>query len=395
MTQAGSPLRVLMLNYEFPPLGGGTGLACRQLLQALGKKPEVEVDLVTSGLGSAAVEERMAPNVRVYRLPVGKRDLQFWRAAELARWSLRAGRRTRSLVRAELFDLCHCWAGWPSGVLGYRLRRHQPYIVALRGSDVPGYSRRLAAWDPLVFRTLSRRVWSRAGAVVAVSSELKTLALRTSPDLDVQVIPNAVDTRLFSPGPAPDSFTVLFVGRLVPRKRVMDALEGFRRLLAEIPSARLVIVGDGPDAAPLRARCESEGLGRSVVFRGNVAHEDLPNLYRDASVCLVPSEREGMPNVLLEAMASGLPVVTTLAESTLLQGNGVVVPLGDTGAIGGALLDYARDPVLREAHGRRSRQIAEATSWDSVADWYLELYRAVARRTAVDTLGHKGMSASA
>jgi glycosyltransferase involved in cell wall biosynthesis len=384
-----------MLNYEFPPLGGGTGMACRQLLQAFGRNPEVEVDLVTSGLGSVAVEERLAPNVRAYRLPVGKRDLQFWRAAELARWSLTAGRHARSLARGEPFDLCHCWAGWPSGVLGYRLRRHQPYIVALRGSDVPGYSRRLAALDPLIFRTVSRRVWSQAAAVVAVSDGLRTLALRTSPDLDVQIIPNAADTRLFSPAPAPDCFTVLFVGRLVPRKRATDALEGFRRLLAEIPSARLVIVGDGPDAAPLRARSESEGLGRSVVFRGNVAHEDLPNVYRDASVCLVPSEREGMPNVLLEAMASGLPVVTTLAESTLVRGNGVVVPLGDTEAIGGALLAYARDPVLREAHGRRSRQIAEATSWDSVAGWYLELYRATARRTAVNAVGDKGMSAGA
>jgi glycosyltransferase involved in cell wall biosynthesis len=155
----------------------------------------------------------------------------------------------------EPFDLCHCWAGWPSGALGYELRRHQPYLVALRGSDVPGYSRRLSVLDPLVFRRISRRVWSRATAVVAVSEELRSLALRTSPDLDVTVIPNAADTRLFSPGGRPDLFTVLFVGRLVPRKRAFDALEGFRRLHAVVPSSRLVIVGEGPDAERLRSQC--------------------------------------------------------------------------------------------------------------------------------------------
>jgi glycosyltransferase involved in cell wall biosynthesis len=355
----------------------------------------VEVDLVTSGLGNIPIDERLAPNIRARRLPVGKRDPQFWRASELARWGFGAGRHSRFLMGRARFDLCHCWAGWPAGVLGYRLRREQPYVVALRGSDVPGYSRRLAALDPLVFRRLSRRIWSKAAAVVAVSDELKALALRTSPDLDVLVIPNAADTEVFSPGPGPDAFTVLFVGRLVPRKRADDALEGFRKLLAEIPSARLVIVGDGPDAPSLQERCEADGLGPSVVFRGNVAHQDLPGIYRDASVCLLPSEREGMPNVLLEAMASGLPVVTTLGESTLIQGNGLVVPLGDTDAIASALVAYARDPVLRAAHAARSRQLAETTSWDSVAEWYLEIYRAVARRTAVNAVGNSGRRASA
>jgi glycosyltransferase involved in cell wall biosynthesis len=144
----------------------------------------------------------------------------------------------------------------------------------------------------------------------------------------------------------------------------------------------MVIVGEGPESEGLRSRCEAVGLGGSVTFMGNVARDDLPEIYRSASVCLVPSEREGMPNVLLEAMASGLPVVTTLAGAGLVAGNGVVVPLGDPRAIAGALVGYARDHALREAHGRRSRELAEATSWDSVGEWYLEIYRAIARRTA-------------
>jgi glycosyltransferase involved in cell wall biosynthesis len=123
------------------------------------------------------------------------------------------------------------------------------------------------------------------------------------------------------------------------------------------------------------------GLSRSVDFKGNVARGVLPEIYRSASVCVVPSEREGMPNVMLEAMASGLPVVTTLSDTGLVAGNGVVVPLGDPEAIGQALIGYARDPASREAHGRRSRELAEVTSWEAVAGWYLDLYRAAARRT--------------
>jgi glycosyltransferase involved in cell wall biosynthesis len=384
-----------MLNYEFPPVGGGTGAACQQLLEALAGRSPVHVELVTSGPGDRPSVEHAASGATIHRLPVGKRDPHFWRPAELLRWTWRAHRLAKRLIRSEQLDVCHCWAGWPPGVLGYRFRGSLPYLVSLRGSDVPGYSERLAAWDPLIFRRLSRRVWRGAGAVVSVSDSLRALALQTCPDLDIRVIPNAADTVRFTPGSSPaEPYTVLFVGRLIPRKRVEDLLTAFRDVLERIPSARLVIAGDGPEASRLDRLAGTLGLGEAVRFEGQVQREALPDLYRRASVFVLPSEREGMPNAQLEAMASGLPVVTTVAPHGLVDGNGVAVAVGHASEIAGALIRYGLDAELRRAHGRRSRELAEVTSWSVVAEWYLGIYRSLKRANSRTSMGDNGTRAT-
>jgi glycosyltransferase involved in cell wall biosynthesis len=232
----------------------------------------------------------------------------------------------------------------------------------------------------LIFRRLSRRVWREADAVVAVSEGLRELAIGTCPDLCVQVIPNAADTVRFTPGAPVEPYTVLFVGRLIPRKRVEDLLSAFRDVLARIPSARLVIVGEGPEAARLESVARSTSLGEAVHFAGHVPRETLPELYRRASVFVLPSEREGMPNAQLEAMASGLPLVTTASARNLLDGNGVAIRPGHPSEIAESLIRYGLDNELRRAHGRRSRELAEGTSWSTVAEWYLGIYRSLVGR---------------
>jgi glycosyltransferase involved in cell wall biosynthesis len=372
-----------MLNYEFPPVGGGTGAACQQLLEVLAEHPDLHVELVTSGPGDRPTVDDGCPGVTIHRLPIGKRDLHFWRPQELLRWSWHAHRFAKRLIRNEGLDLCHCWGGWPPGLLGYRFREALPYLVSLRGSDVPGYSERLATLDPLFFRPLSRRVWTEAGAVVAVSEDLRSLALQTCPDLDIKVIPNAADTVRFTPGSDVDPYTVLFVGRLIPRKNVEHLLTAFREVLHRIPSARLVIAGDGPEASNLEALARTLALGNAVRFLGHVQREDLPELYNRASVFVLPSEREGMPNAQLEAMASGLPLVTTVASAELLDRNGLAVTAGDIAEIAEALTRYGLDAELRHEHGRRSRELAESTSWSAVGDWYLRIYRSIIGRAMV------------
>ena len=143
------PLRVLMINYEYPPFGGGTGLACAQLLDELARFPSLQIELVTSGPGRRT--EIMSPSaaVTIHRLPVRKRTNQYWRPSELAQWTARALHYSRQLVARQRFDLGHCWSGWPAGVIGRALSKQIPYLVSLRGSDVPGYSERLRWLDPL------------------------------------------------------------------------------------------------------------------------------------------------------------------------------------------------------------------------------------------------------
>jgi len=371
-----------MFNYEFPPIGGGTGIACRQLLREFERQPDLSIDLLTSGLGATPLVERLGERIRVCRLPVGKRDEQFWRAAEIARWTASALRRSRRLVAEGHYDLCHAWAGWPSGIPAHALRGKLPYLIALRGSDVPGYSRRLALLDATVLRPALRRIWSGASAVISVSDPLRTLAHETSPELPIEVIPNGVDTEFFHPGGDVDGSTILCVGRLIERKGVADLLHAFSDLARKRPDARLSIAGTGPERERLEAIAKATIGADRVEFLGHLDRDELAAAYRRAALFALPSRSEGMPNAVLEAMASGLPIVATPAAAAgIVRENGIIVEANRPKAIADALDRYLSDAELRGRHAARSREIATEMSWSATAESYRALYERTLERT--------------
>jgi len=370
--------RILMLSYEYPPLGGGIGVSCQNLLHQFASDPSIAVDLITSGAGSAAETLQVGDRIRVLKLPVGKKNMHFWTAPEIARWTWGGLRLSRQLAEHHDYDLAHCWGGWPSGLLGYRLRNKFPYIVGLRGSDVPGYNIRLRFLDSLVFAKLSRRVWGEASAVVALSENLKSLAQRTAREVPIEVIRNGVDVARFKPGVLKEPLTFLYVGRLIERKGLFNLLEAFDDLIKTDPNLYLTLVGDGPDRGRMESYCKSRGLDGKVKLAGRLSQEQLLPLYREASVFVMPSLEEALGNAVLEAMAAGLPIVTTpTGARELLDGNGLVVERGDSEAMLAALERYAREPDLRLAHGARSRELAESMSWEATARAYRETYERV------------------
>ncbi|MDA8164863.1 MAG: glycosyltransferase family 4 protein [Desulfobacteraceae bacterium] len=369
--------RILMLNFEYPPIGGGAATANYHLLDELAGDDEVRVVLVTSSSGPRPEVYRQASNITVIRLNVGKRDPHFWRIMEIFRWSWQAYWVCRRLLRKQEFHLCHCWFGWPAGIIGFLLRGKVPYIVSLRGSDVPGYNERLGALDRLVLPVLSRQVWHRAMAVTANSRELKRLSGKTSEMRNMQVICNGVDIRRFRPGPPHPGRGVrlLFVGRLIRRKGLCYLLEAVRTLVAEKRACTLQIAGGGPEMERLRRFCEVHHLQDHVRFLGNVDRRHIPAIYRQADILVLPSLEESLANVMLEAMASGLPVITTrTGAAELVNGNGFVVPKEDSAALKEAITAYLEDPGLLALHGRQSRHLAKLMSWRAAAKAYLGLY---------------------
>ncbi len=175
---------------------------------------------------------------------------------------------------------------------------------------------------------------------------------------------NGVDTDQYRPDPlararvrcelglAEDAFVAGVVGRLDPIKDHPTLLAAFGRLRAEHPEARLLIIGDGPERARLEALA-----GDGVLFLGD--RGDVPELMRALDVFVLPSRNEGISNTILEAMASGLPVVATRVGGNaelVAEGNtGVLLEAGDPIAMGGALRRYASDPPLGRADGTAGR----------------------------------------
>jgi glycosyltransferase involved in cell wall biosynthesis len=382
ITDHGNPVRVLMLNYEYPPIGGGAANATEYVLREMTKTGRVTVDLVTSGVGKGDRIDQTRPGLRIHYLDVRKKNLHYWTQREIITWFLRARRYAHTLVSRETFDCCHAWFGFPAGLVARLVcRNRMPYIVSLRGSDVPGFNERFSVHYHLL-RPIFRHVWRSASAVVANSEGLRGLALETEPGSDIDVVPNGIDIDEFSPAAIepPGPFRVLCVSRLISRKAIDQLIRAFVSVNVMFPDAELVIAGDGVEAKPLRKLATAFGLRDAVRFEGRRSHETMAELYRTAHLFVLPSRWEGMSNAMLEAMATGLPVVATETGGTseLVRDNGIVVPPDNVEKLSEAMVSMLSDGPRRLAAGAASRTIAESFSWSAVADRYLDAYSAAA-----------------
>ena len=391
-------MRVLILNYEFPPLGGGAGNATAELVRSLENEPDLEVVVVTSSTaGKRVSRNEFTRNSTVYYLPIGKNgaNIHYQTNRELLTYIVAGHRFLRKLLRKESFDRCLAVMTVPAGVNAWLIRKQVPYLVSLQGSDVPGYSERFSMLYRFLTPTI-HRIWRDSTSVVANSEGLRTLALRSAPEQEIGVIPNGVDTELFSPGPAGEAGRdgkqrIVCVGRLIERKGVRELLEAFELVAEELPQAHLDLVGSGNLERVLQRRIEARGLADRITLHGSVPHDDLPFYLRRGSVFVLPSHAEGMSNALLEGMSCGLPVVVTDTGGTqeLVQGNGVIVPMKEPKALAAALLDVLGDEARRAEWSRVSREIALSLSWDAMALRYMELCGRARDRVAPSSVAHR------
>jgi glycosyltransferase involved in cell wall biosynthesis len=370
-----------MLNYEFPPIGGGGGQAHLALLQQYASRDNLDVDVLTSGPALGVTTEQFADNIRVHRVGIHKRDLHFWRRAEVLEWLRKAKRPYRRLIAENRYDLVHAFFGFPTGWLCYRTRRRLPYVISLRGSDVPGANARLKLEYKLLGPLVFRPIWKKAAALVACSEGLKSRALAFLPSARIEVIPNGVDLERFHPPaetdrPSSDTLRLLTVGRLSVTKRLPLLIEAVELLHRQGGRVRLTIVGGGalePELRQLLARKDLRGV---VTLTGRRSGKHMPRVYQKHDIFVSASMQEGMSNAMLEAMASGLPIVTTRCEGVdeLIADNGIVVDEPQPASLAEAIQKLADDSNARVAMSTAARKRAESLGWGAVADRYTGLY---------------------
>ena len=299
-------MRVLMLNYEYPPLGGGTGLACQHLLEALSGRPGLEIDLVTSGRGAAPETERLGSRVTIRRLPVGKRDDRYWRAPELARWTWRASRLARRLAREHSYGCATCGRAGRPGFRPTCSRGGSPTWSRCAGPTCPATTRGCGCWTHCCSAISPPRSGGGRAAVVSVSSELRNLAHRDAPWSFHRCHPErhryaALPGRQRSRPRARCSSSAAWC----PARASVSCWRPFASCRPRKPPSSLWIAGDGPERPALEALARRSGCAERIHFLGHVEHGQLPELFRRASVFVLPSLHEGMPNALLEAMGVG------------------------------------------------------------------------------------------
>jgi glycosyltransferase involved in cell wall biosynthesis len=390
-------MRILVLNYEYPPIGGGAAVATAALAQGLAERG-VMVDVVTAGADSAlkyldsmpAAEPLEPAGLTVYRVKSRRTGVHQAGMGDAASYLMAALPLIRRLMRSHRYDVVHVFFSLPTGALLPLLDlRGTAVVVSLRGSDVPGYDPHNQALQVAhrLLSPLTRWIWRRADRLVPVCDSLGQLALRTCPDLRYSVVPNGVDLTLFHPAEdsprAPGPLRCLAVARLIERKGLGELIRALG--LLERGRFRLEIVGGGPDEGVLRKLANEVGVGREVHFLGALDRSQVARCYRDADLFTLPSSAEAFGNVFAEALASGLPIVGSsiggIPDLVEHGTNGLLVQPGDLHALAGAIRYLADDPDLRRQMAARNRAKAEATlEWSQVTRRYLSTYEAIQRR---------------
>ncbi len=444
-------MRILIINYEFPPIGAGGGKASQKIAGCLVEMGHT-VRVITSrptqlyslfgnisvliGLGfwiyliyaKLVFDEDLSDHgftilgtlllligfilrhtgltweltnpirglkpvefidgVEVQRIPTLRQRQDYCSTMEMGAFVLSG--LWHSLWQAREFkpDVVHIFFGIPDGPIGWVLKRVYglPYLISLRGADVPSDEVKRFAKHYKLLRPFISRLWRDADALVAVSNGLRSYARETAPDLPIEVIPNAIELSVFTPprqrhhdGPV----RLLFVGRFTAFKNVETLLEAANCLKERgVDNFELQLVGDGERRANLERLTAEKGLTRHVRFLGWVDRQAIVERYRQADLFVTATTWEGMPNTVLEGMACGLPVVASRASGLdqLVQEevNGYLVDLNNPATLADRLAELIDNPYERRRMGKESRRIAEQEfAWEYITEQYVGIYKRI------------------
>ncbi len=401
--RGGAPLDLLFLTQTYPRFEGDVaGPFIRDLARGLARGGDRVTVLTPHAPGvPAAWEESGVEAVSFRYAPEPYEVLGYGRSLEADErikggaalaaplYALAARAAVRRRLAERRYDLVHAHWIVPNGVVAAAAGLRVPLAIGLHGSDV------FLAEKPGV-RLLARWALSRARLLTGCSPELvERVRALGFPAERSRVIPYGVDVATFSPAPErralwrrklgiPDSAPLLLgVGRMATKKGFQVLMEVLPALLGEILDLRVVLAGGG-DLLD-RFRDAARPWGERVQLPGPVLRDTLPDLYRAADLFVLPAVHDGkgnvdgLPNVILEAMASGLPVAASGISGIPLAvedgRTGRLVPEKDPASLLAALRELLADPARMREMGEQGRRKAEAElTWDAVAARYREGY---------------------
>jgi glycosyltransferase involved in cell wall biosynthesis len=344
------------------------------------------VDALTGGLDGFAWHDRFD----------AVHAVEWSRDPRALRRVLRAAGRVREIVRRGAYDVVHVHTPVASFVTRFALRGRDreagPQVVyTAHGFH---FHRGGRPWANAAFLALERLAarWTDWLVVINRDDEAAARRWRLLPDERIRWMPGiGVDLRRYAPETVDpravarlraelvlgDDPIVLMVGEFVPGKRHADLVRAFAALCDDpaLPRPRLLLAGRGPLSEAVRAQAAGLGIAARVHALG--MRPDVPVLLRAAQVLVLPSDREGLPRCVLEAMAMGLPVVGTRVRGTaelLADGCGALVDVGDVPALTGAIRGVLADPGAAAAAARRARERVRAHDERTVIRLHEELY---------------------
>lgn len=375
-------MNLLILNYEYPPLGGGAGRCSLYQAEGLARLGHDVTVLTTWFEGEKEIEER--DHFRLIRLKSRRKKAFRSNPVEMLSWAMKTFRyikRNRLYLNADLV-LAHFSVPGGLVALPTKMLYKVPYIVISHGQDIPWFSPKELFFYHLIFYLPIKWICSSASRVTVLSEQrLNELNRLTAPRHHSKhhIIPNGCDVGFFTPPDSDkegESLRILFAGRLTRQKDPFTLLKAAKLLSNSGTPFSLEIVGDGPLRPKMESKVKNHQLQRLVNFSGWISREELREKYRNAHLLLITSGDEGQSLAMMEAIASGLYLFTTpvSGSESLIHAsvNGEYIPFGEAQEIATRLEAFYKEKVISnyKIPDQILQELRETISWDHYVKAY-------------------------
>ena len=365
-----------MLCYEYPPVGGGGAKVVNGLTHELSKK-DCEIDLVTMGFKDLPSFEKIG-NLNIHRIKCIRLKRNVCTYPEMILYIILAIPKILKLCKKNKYQINHTHFIFPDGILAtvVKILKGPPYIITAHGSDVPGYNPDRFKLLHKFLLPLWKLVTSNSEKIILPSKNLEALVKKINPELKTAVIPNGIELDKFSSNVMKKK-QILIVTRMFKRKGVQYFLEAVKDIDHDYA---VNIVGDGPYLQTLKNIARENNL--EINFLGYVDNlsDQLRRLYEESEIFVFTSESENFPVVLLEAMLSGMAIVTTNDNgcAEVVGNTAILVESKNSNAIKESLVKLINDAeLIRELKFAARKRVEEIYSWENIAQEYSDLYSGI------------------
>lgn len=370
-------MKILVITHEFPPIGGGGATACYFLTKGFVQEGH-DVTVLTASFKDLPIKE-VINGVKIIRVKAQRSQKDHSSFVEMTSFLINALPKAIKLENKNRYDLCQVFFGIPSGPIAYLLKKlyKVPYVIRFGGGDIPGFQDRFK----LVYKILTpfiRVLWKNSDALIANSSGLRDMAMNFYNKRNIEVVYNGIDINYFYPNyklRESDKINILFVSRLIKRKGLQYVIPELGYLKDNVKkNIKFTVVGDGPYREYLEKQAEQYEVKEIIDFVGHKDKHEILSYYQQGDLFILPSLKEGMPNVVLEAMACGMPVIMTPCEGSkeLIQENGIITPIEEFKT---QIVNMCNDQENLKCCGEVSIELINKNFvWDMIVKKYIDIY---------------------
>ncbi len=395
-------MKVLMFSWEYPPyIVGGLGKHVEELVPPLGDLQNLEVHLVTPRMGGGAPAERVG-QVTVHRVDPPPLNGDFYTSAWQTNLRLEE-HALRLWNEAGPFDLIHVH-DWLVAFVGAALKRgyRTPLLSTIHATERGRGRGFLASEQARAIHHVEWWISFESWSVIACSDYMRDeiASYFECPRDKIVVIPNGVDTAPFDKLDGhdfsrfrnmyalPSEQIVFSVGRVVFEKGLHTLVKAMPAVLAQEPSAKVVVAGKGPELESLRSLAWSLGVGEKVLFTGFISDEDRDRLFKIADCAVFPSLYEPFGIVALEAMAAKCPVVVSdvggLQDVVQHGETGITVYADDPDSLAWGILHTLQHPEWAASRVKNAyRVVREQYNWERIAQMTADIYAQIVSEAAL------------